>query len=105
MKWPEVLRHARLSGMALVLFTNGNMTWDNNIASHEKKDLVNVIQALCTIIKFHIILNLWSENNDPGLEIATDTVANATNIFPLVTKNSGVVAKLATRFLFELDLN
>ena len=40
-----------------------------------------------------------------GLEIATDTVANATNIFPLVTKNSGVVAKLATRFLFELDLN
>ena len=24
-----------------------------------------------------------------GLEIATDTVANATNIFSLVTKNSG----------------
>ena len=105
MKWPEVLRHARLSGMALVLFTNGNITWDNNIASHEKKDLVNVIQALRTIIKFHIILNLWSENNDPGLEIATDTVANATNIFPLATKNSGLVAKLATIFLYELDLN
>ena len=66
---------------------------------------MNVIQAFRTIIKFHIILNLWSENNDPGLEIATDMVANATNIFPLATKNSGLVAKLATRFLYELDLN
>ena len=33
-----------------------------------------------------------------GLEIATDTVANATNIFSLATKNSGLVAKVATRF-------
>ena len=41
----------------------------------------------------------------PGLEIATDTVANATNIFSLVTKNSGLVAKVATRFLYILDLN
>ena len=40
-----------------------------------------------------------------GLETATDTVANATNIFPLVTKNSGLVAKVATRFLYDLDLN
>ena len=40
-----------------------------------------------------------------GLEIATDTVANATNIFSLVTKNSSLVAKLATRFLYDLDLN
>ena len=39
------------------------------------------------------------------LEIATDTVANATNIFSLVTKNSGLVATLATRFLYDLDLN
>ena len=31
-------------------------------------------------------------------EIATDTVANATNIFSLATKNSGLVAKVATRF-------
>ena len=37
-------------------------------------------------------------NYDPGLEIATDTVANATNIFSLATKNSGLVAKVATRF-------
>jgi len=28
----------------------------------------------------------------PGLEIATNTVANATNISSLVTKNSGLVA-------------
>ena len=40
-----------------------------------------------------------------GLEIATDTVANATNIFSLATKNSGLVAKVATRFLYILDLN
>ena len=34
-----------------------------------------------------------------GLKIATDTVANATNISPLATKNSGLVAILATTFL------
>ena len=32
-----------------------------------------------------------------GLEIATDTVANASNIFSLATKNSGLVAKVVTR--------
>ena len=40
-----------------------------------------------------------------GLEIATDMVANATNVFSLATKNSSLVAKLVTRFLFDLDLN
>ena len=39
------------------------------------------------------------------LEIATDTVANATNTFSLVTKNSGLVATLAIRLLYDLDLN
>ena len=39
------------------------------------------------------------------LEITTDTVANATNVFSLGTKNSGSVATLATRFLYDLDLN
>ena len=34
-----------------------------------------------------------------GLEIATDTVANATNISPLATKNSGLFAILTTTFL------
>ena len=34
-----------------------------------------------------------------GLKIATDRVANATNIFSLATKNSSLVAKVATRFL------
>ena len=34
-----------------------------------------------------------------GLEIATDTVANATNISPLATKNSGLFTILATTFL------
>jgi len=40
-----------------------------------------------------------------GLEIATDTVANATNIFSSATKNSGLVANVATRFFYDLDLN
>ena len=38
------------------------------------------------------------------LKIATNMVANATNMFSLATKNSGLVATLATRFLFDLDL-
>ena len=48
---------------------------------------------------------ILKKDGDPGLEIATDTVANATNIFPLATKNSSLVAKVATRFLCDLDLN
>ena len=49
---------------------------------------------------------LWSDAFT-GLEIATDTVANATNtnIFSLVTKNSGLVATLATTLLYDLDPN
>ena len=35
----------------------------------------------------------------PGLEIATDTVANASTTFYLATKNSSLVATLATMFL------
>ena len=42
---------------------------------------------------------------ESGLEIGTNTVANATNIFSLATKNSSLVAKVATRFLYDLDLN
>ena len=38
-----------------------------------------------------------------GLKIATYTVTNVTNIFSLVTKNSGLVT--TTRFLYDLDLN
>ena len=40
-----------------------------------------------------------------GLKIATVMVANATNIFSLATKTSGLVTTLATRFLYDLDLN
>ena len=40
-----------------------------------------------------------------GLEIASDTVVNATSIFSLVTKSFGLVTKVATRFLYALDLN
>ena len=36
---------------------------------------------------------------------STDTVTNATNILSLVTENSGLVATLATRLLYDLDLN
>ena len=38
------------------------------------------------------------------LKIATNMVTNATKIFSLATRNSGLVATLATRFLFDLDL-
>ena len=37
------------------------------------------------------------------LKIATNMVTNVTKIFSLATKNSGLVATLATRFLFDLD--
>ena len=40
-----------------------------------------------------------------GLDIETDTVANATNIFSLATRNSGLVTTLATTFPYDLDLN
>ena len=42
---------------------------------------------------------------ETGLKIATDMVANVSNIFSLATKNSSLVAKVATRFLYDLDLN
>ena len=42
---------------------------------------------------------------ETGLKIATDRFANATNIFSLATKNSSLVAKVVTRFLYDLDLN
>ena len=45
--------------------------------------------------------NIW----ETGLKIATDMVANVTNSFSLATKNSGLVAMLATRFRYDLDLN
>ena len=55
--------------------------------------------------------DLWFTSNvrlsvteTAGLEIVTDMVTNATNIFSLVTKNSGLVATLVTRFLYDLDL-
>ena len=41
----------------------------------------------------------------PKARNSTDTVTNATNILSLVTKNSGLVATLATRLLYDLDLN
>ena len=55
----------------------------------------------------NLITDYDKKNNahKAGLEIATDTVANATAIFSLVTKNSGLVAALVTRFLYDLDLN
>ena len=42
---------------------------------------------------------------ETGLKIATDRVANVSNIFSLATKNSSLVAKVVTRFLSDLDFN
>ena len=47
-------------------------------------------------------LDIFAET---GLKIATDRVANVTNIFALATKNSSLVAKVVTRFLSDLDFN
>ena len=40
-----------------------------------------------------------------GLEITSDEVTNATNMFSLATKSFGLVTKVATRFLYALDLS
>ena len=45
--------------------------------------------------------NIW----ETGLKIVTAIVANATNSFSLATKNSGLVAMLATRFRYDLYWN
>ena len=45
------------------------------------------------------------EPNIAGLKIVTDMVANVTDICSLVTKNSDLVTTLATRFLYDSDLN
>ena len=47
----------------------------------------------------------FGKNIEAELEIVTDKVANATSIFSLATKTSGLVATLATRFLYDIDLN
>ena len=73
------------------LSTNSSVT----IHKHFNSEAFNCISRSC---------DSWVHYNT-GLEIATDTVANATNIFSLATKNSGLVAKVATRFLYILDLN
>ena len=53
-----------------------------------------------------VINNIKTHSREiTGLEIATDTVANATNIFSWATKNSSLVTKVATRYLYDLDLN
>ena len=52
-----------------------------------------------------LIIKVVIKISKTGLEIATDTVANATNIFSLATKNSSLVATLVTRFLYDLGLN
>ena len=55
--------------------------------------------------KYKIMLNwpfFYMFYTIAGLKIAT---AMATTIFSLVTKTFGLVATLATRFLYDLDLN
>ena len=56
-------------------------------------------------LKFGLNSEFFNKIPVTGLEIATDTVANATNIFSLATENSSLVAKLATRSSYDLDLN
>ena len=58
-----------------------------------------------TSSKESIFFQCWIYVPTPGLKIATDAVTNATNIFSLATKNYSLVTKVATRFLYDLDLN
>ena len=74
----------------------------SNQATHE------AVHLLCRMLVFDPVSLRTFKNifcMQTGLEIATDTVANATNIFSLATKNSVLVAKVVTRFLYILDLN
>ena len=54
---------------------------------------------------FQVLMHILFTYTVSGLKIATDMVANATNIFSLAIKNSGLVATLATRFLYDFELN
>ena len=58
----------------------------------------------CEKILYDIGLKYIMNTALAELKIATNMVANATKIFSLATKNSGLVATLATRFFFDLDL-
>ena len=55
--------------------------------------------------KYEIMLHCLFFYAIAGLKIVTATVASVTNIFSLVTKTSGLVATLATRFFYDLDLS
>ena len=73
---------------------------------HKHLPVIKRDQSGIGIFKFNLKYSetlAWSVHS-AGLEIATDTVANATNIFSLATKNSSLVAKVATRFLYDLEL-
>ena len=61
---------------------NGWKTW------HELNQGVKVAQL--------VSCQLWKSSTESGLEIATDTVANATKIVQLATKRFQAVTKLAT---------
>ena len=58
----------------------------------------------CEKILYDIGLKYIMNTALAELKIATNMVTNATKIFSLATKNSGLVATLATRFFFDLDL-
>ena len=74
--------------------------WERTIWISRRPRCINIDGV--DIPPFLNSLDIFAET---GLKIATDRVANVTNIFSLVTKNSSLVAKVATRFLYDLDLN
>ena len=78
----------------------------NLIIEYSKKNIENYRRECFWWNEKEPRVKIWPwVSANPGLEIATDMVANATNIFSLATKNSGLVTKVATRFLYILDLN
>ena len=60
---------------------------------------------MCTTIEIGSLQSEACEQCLQGLKVQLIRSSNATNIFPLAIKNSGLVATLATRLLYDLDLN
>ena len=74
------------------------LSWANTLVGCTNT-IIYIVQdsALC-IFPIFVCYIVPLPNTKTGLEIATDMVANATNISFLVTKNFGLVAKMVTRF-------
>ena len=86
------------------MLTNQTSQLDLTVCSEKWKSIGKYyfFTWLMLALKMH---SYFGKNIEAGLEIVTDKVANVTSIFSLATKTSSLVATLATRFLYDIDLN